>query len=136
MRFLGPVLMVALVITTITGMRAATSTWSQERSERLYREIEADIQQTLWQHEQRKVELATVEQKAPATTSGISSKADAKAGTRQAAGDKARPDDKARKAKIASIRKRAAGQRRERFVPPDFARLPVAISRGVFGFMR
>ena len=39
-------------------------------------------------------------------------------------------EDKARKAKIGSIKKRASGHRRERFVPPDFARLPITIMRG------
>lgn len=119
--------MVALVIATITGVGAATFHLTQERSDKLYREIEADIRETLRQHELRKLQYATLEQPAPVTTGSAAKQND----------DKARDakvrDDKARKAKIGSIKKRATGYRRERFVPPDFARLPIAIARG---FMR
>lgn len=127
-------LIVALVIGTITAMGATMFHASQARSDKLYREIDADIQQTLWQHEQRK--LATVEPEVPAATTGMSAKPDEKPDAKQASGDKARSDEKSRKAKITSIRKRTAGQRRERFVPPDFARLPIAVARGALGFLR
>jgi hypothetical protein len=117
----APLLIAALVIVTITGMSAATLRWTQERSDKLHREIEADIRQTLRQHATRKRELAALEQPAPPATTGSAAKRD---------------DDKARKAQIGSIRKRATGHRRERFVPPNFARLPIAAARGAFGFLR
>lgn len=120
--------MVALVIATITGVGAATFHLTQERSDKLYREIDADIRETLRQHQLRKAALATLEQPAPPVTTGSA----AKQNDDKAHDAKVR-DDKARKAQIGSIRKRATGQRRERFVPPDFARLPIAIVRG---FMR
>lgn len=117
MPIIGPLLLV--VVATITGVGAVTYHVAQERSDRLYGDLEADIRETLRQHELRKIELATLEQVAPATTGA----------TAKAPEEKVR-DDKARKAKIGSIKKRASGHRRERFVPPDFARLPISIMRG------
>lgn len=117
MPIVGPLLLV--VIATITGVGAATFHVAQERSDRLYGDLEADIRETLRQHELRKIELATLEQVPPVTTGA----------TAKASDEKVR-EDKARKAKIGSIKKRATGHRRERFVPPDFARLPVTIMRG------
>lgn len=117
MPIVGPLLLV--VVATITGVGAATFHVAQERSDRLYGDLEADIRETLRQHELRKIELAALEQ-APPVTAGATAKAR----------DEKVRDDKARKAKIGSIKKRATGRRRERFVPPDFARLPIAIMRG------
>jgi len=132
MPVIGPLLMVALVIVTITGVGAATFHLTQERSDKLYREIDADIQETLRQHQLRKIAFATLEQPAPTVTTGsAANRNDDKAGDAKVRDDKAR-----KKAQARSIRKRATGDRRERLVPPDFARLPAAVARGVFGFMR
>jgi hypothetical protein len=132
MPVIGPLLMVALVIVTITGVGAATFHLTQERSDKLYREIDADIQETLRQHQLRKIEFATLEQPAPpVTTAPAANRNDDRAGDAKVRDDKAR-----KKAQVSSIRKRATGDRRERLVPPDFARLPAAVARGVFGFTR
>lgn len=122
MPIVGPLLLV--VVATITGVGAATFHVAQERSDRLYGDLEADIRETLRQHELRKIELATLEQAPPFATGATAKPRDEKAR------DEKVRDDKARKAKIGSIKKRATGHRRERFVPPDFARLPIAIARG------
>jgi hypothetical protein len=118
MPIVGPLLLV--VVATITGVGAVTYHVAQERSDRLYGDLEADIRETLRQHELRKIELATLEQVPPPATTGATAKAP----------DEKVREDKARKAKIGSIKKRASGHRRERFVPPDFARLPITIMRG------
>lgn len=121
MPFFAPLLMVLLVAATLAGMAVTTFSWTQQRTGKLHREINADIEQTLRQHDLRKLELAATEQQLPPRTNGAAARTD---------------DDKAKKAQMNSIRKRASGQRRERFVPPDFARLPLAIARGAFGFPR
>ncbi len=142
----GPALLVALAIVAITSVGAATLHWAQKRNATFYREIDADIRQTLRQRETRKQEFVATERAAPPpVTTGTSTgtrnaetrnEKDAQAKSDKTKNDKIKDDKKARKAKTASIRKRAPGHRRERFVPPDFARLPIAIARGAFGFLR
>lgn len=120
--------MAGFVAATIAGVGAVTARWTQERSDRLFRDIDADIRHTLQQHETRKLELAAMEQAAPAFTTGIASLKDSRQNAGQDAGDgRTLKTGKTAKAKIGSIRKR--GHRRDRLVPPDFARLPIAVAR-------
>jgi hypothetical protein len=126
MPLVAPLVSAAVAIGVIAGTAVTTHNWSQQRSAALYAEIDADIAQTLRRHDLKKEEIAALEMRAPptaalATTIG---KEDAKA------------DTKARKAQIGSLRKRAAGIRRERLVPPDFARLPISMMRSAFGLRR
>jgi hypothetical protein len=72
----------------------------------------------------KKAELAAAELKAPAMANPNTTGADK---------HDAKKDEKARKAQISSLRKRATGARRERLVPPDFARLPISVMRSMLG---
>lgn len=121
MPLVAPLLSALLAIAAIAGAAVATHTWSQQRSAALYAEIDADIEKTLRQHDADKAQRAAADQRPPQTTGAAVAEQDGAA---------------ARKARNASLRKRAAGHRRERLVPPDVARLPVAVMRGVLGIGR
>jgi len=123
MPIVGPLLSALLVIATVTGMAVTTQRWSQQRNAALYAEIEADIEKTLRQHNAWKAALAASELQPPQTTGA-------------AAAAETEGESKARKAQTSAIRKRTAGPRRERFLPPDFARLPISMMRSALGFQR
>lgn len=116
MPLVAPVVSALLTLALIAGLGFAAFGWTQQRHARLHAEIEADIARILHQHDARRQALAALQTRAPETTG--TAPADAQAQT-------------ARKAQLRAIRKRGAGPRRERFVPPDFARLPLAVLRAL-----
>jgi hypothetical protein len=135
MPIVAPLVSAALAIGVIAGTAVTTQNWSQQRSAALYAEIDADIEKTMRQHELRKEDIAA----RPPATAALSPEAAAslaKADSKSEAGTGAKIDAKARKAKIGSLRKRSAGHRRERLVPPDFARLPISVMRSAIGMWR
>lgn len=115
MPVVAPLLSALLTLALVAGLGIAAFGWTQQRSARLHAEIEADIARILQRHEARRQALAALPPRAAETTGTA---ADPQAQT-------------ARKAQLRAIRKRGAGPRRERLVPPDFTRLPLAVLRGL-----